>query len=402
MKRIYQRVIQDHLAHLRQMIFLMGPRQAGKTTLSLNAAQDAVSHAYFNWDNPADRPLFLEGPEAIADKAHLHEIATGIPVIVFDEIHKFGQWKNFLKGFFDVYEKKVKIIVTGSARLNVYKRGGDSLMGRYFYYRIHPLSVAEIASPELSEQEIRTIPLPLSDADWQTLLRYGGFPEPFMQRSDAFSLRWQRIRQDLLFREDIRDSTRIQELAQLELLAEVLKRQAAQSMDYQSLARKVGISIDTVRRWIETLKAFYYCFSIQPWTKNISRSLLKTPKLYLWDWSLVEEEGPRHENLVASHLLKAVHFWTDRGLGDFSLYYLRTKEKLETDFVVTKDGKPWFLVEVKTKAQGLSPALFHFQERTKCPHAFQVAFDLPFIPKNCFEEKGPILVPARTFLAQLV
>jgi predicted AAA+ superfamily ATPase len=284
----------------------------------------------------------------------------------------------------------------------VYKKGGDSLMGRYFYYRVHPLSVAEIVSPTLIEEEIRKEPRPISEEDWLALIEHGGFPEPFVKRSKRFSNRLKSLRKDQLFREDIRTGTKIQELAQIELLADILAKQAAQSMDYYSLSKKVGVSIDTIRRWIEILKSFYYCFSIQPWSKNVSRSLIKEPKLYLWDWSLIDDIGQRHENLVASHLLKAVHFWTDLGMGEYGLYYLRTKDKIETDFAVTKNGKPWFIVEVKTKAQGLSPALFHFQEATGAEHAFQLAFDLPFVKKNCFEEKGPILVPARTFLSQLV
>jgi predicted AAA+ superfamily ATPase len=251
------------------------------------------------------------------------------------------------------------------------------------------------------EEEIRS-PSPISQDDWAALLEHGGFPEPFIQRSKAFSRRLKALRKDQLFREDIRDGTRIQELSQLELLAELLRLQAAESMDYQSLAHKVRVAADTVRRWLEVLKSFYYCFSIQPWSKNISRSLIKEPKLYLWDWSLIDDEGHRHENIVASHLLKAIHFWTDRGLGEYGLHYLRTKDKIETDFLVTKNKKPWFLVEVKTKAKGISPALYHFQKETNAIHAFQVAFDLPFVPKNCFDEKGPILVPAQTFLSQLV
>ncbi|HKZ00137.1 MAG TPA: AAA family ATPase [Rhabdochlamydiaceae bacterium] len=401
MKRIYQELIFQHLSQLRQMVFLMGPRQVGKTTLSLESASEWPKHFYFNWDNAAEKLLYIKGPDAIARQAGLDELTEQKPVLIFDEIHKFGKWKNFLKGFFDLYEKKTKIIVTGSARLNIYKKGGDSLMGRYFYYRIHPLSVAEIASPNLIQEEIRP-PAPIAESDWTALLEHGGFPEPFIQRSKAFSRRLRAIRKDQLFREDIRDGTRIQELSQLELLAELLRKQAAESMDYQSLAKKVGVSIDTIRRWLEVLNSFYYCFSIHPWSKNITRSLIKEPKLYLWDWSLVDEEGHRNENLVASHLLKATDFWNDRGFGEYGLYYLRTKDKIETDFLVTKNRKPWFLVEVKTKAKGLSPALYHFQKETEAPHAFQVAFDLPFVNKNCFEEKGPILVPAQTFLSQLV
>lgn len=401
MKRIYQELITQHLQSLRQMVFLMGPRQVGKTTTSLAAAALWPNHHYFNWDNAVERLLFIEGPSSIAKEVGLDELRAKLPVIVFDEIHKYGKWKNFLKGFFDLYEKKSHVIVTGSARLNVYKKGGDSLMGRYFYYRIHPLSVAEIVAPHLIEGEIRP-PKAIDENDWEALLQHGGFPEPFLQRSAAFSRRLKGMRREQLFREDIRDSTRIQELGQLELLAELLQKQAAQSMDYQSLAKKVGVSVDTIRRWLEVLKSFYYCFSLQPWSKNVARSLIKEPKLYLWDWSLIDDEGHRNENLVASHLLKATHFWSDRGLGDYGLYYLRTKDKLETDFVVTKNGAPWFLVEVKTKAKGISPALYHFQKETGAPHAFQIAFDLPFVDRDCFLEKGPILVPARTFLSQLV
>ena len=383
------------------MVFLMGPRQVGKTTVSLATAAQWPNHFYFNWDNSAERLLFIEGPQAIANQAGLEKLAEEKPVLVFDEIHKFGKWKNFLKGFFDLYEKKIRIIVTGSARLNIYKKGGDSLMGRYFYYRVHPLSVAEITTPHLIQEEIRS-PEPIAENDWIALLEHGGFPEPFLQRSQAFSRRLRTMRKDQLFREDIRDGTRIQELGQLELLAELLRKQSAESLSYHSLANKVGVSIDTVRRWLEVLKSFYYCFSIQPWSKNIARSLIKEPKLYLWDWSLVDEEGHRNENVVASHLLKAVHFWNDRGFGEYGLYYLRTKDKIEVDFIVTKNEKPWFLVEVKTKAKGISPALYHFQKATGASHAFQVAFDLPFVNKDCFTEHEPIMVPAQTFLSQLV
>src|SRR3989338_1621231 len=240
MHRIYQELVREHLSKLRQMVFLMGPRQVGKTTVSLEAAAEWPRHFYFNWDNPTDRLLFIEGPAAVARQVELDLLAGQVPILIFDEIHKFGKWKNFLKGFFDLYEKKTKIIVTGSARLNVYKRGGDSLMGRDFYYRIHPLSVAEITSPVLIDEEIRH-PSPIEEKDWEALLEHGGFPEQFLQRSKAFSRRLRTMRKDQLFREDIRDGTRIQELGQLELLAELLRRQAAESMDYQSLAKKVGV-----------------------------------------------------------------------------------------------------------------------------------------------------------------
>lgn len=402
MKRKYEELVIRHLAELRQMVFLMGPRQVGKTTLARQSSKNWDQNFYFNWDNPSERLLFIEGPNAIAAQANLDELSEATPILIFDEIHKYGKWKTFLKGFFDKYEKKTKVIVTGSAHLNVYKKGGDSLMGRYFYYRIHPISVGEIASVDVLDSELNQMPKSIPQEDWEALLEFGGFPEPFVQRSKSFSKRLQKMRMDQLFQEDIRDGTRIQEISQMELLAQLLQRQAAQALDYLSLAKKIRVSSDTVRRWIEVLKLFYFCFSIQPWSKNISRSLLKEPKLYLWDWSLVEDEGQRNENFVASHLLKAVHFWTDLGLGDYQLHYIRTKEQQEVDFVVTKDGKPWFLVEVKTKKTAISKQLYRFQKETGAQHAFQVTIDLPFIERNCFEETEPVIVPAKTFLSQLV
>src|SRR3569832_781066 len=206
-----------------------------------------------------------------------------------------------------------------------------------------------------------------------------------------------------LFSEDLRDLTRIHDLGQMQILAELLSHQAGCLTNYSILANKVSVSVETVKRWIDVLKSFYYCFTLQPWTKNITRSLLKEPKVFLWDWSFVTDEGARFENCIASHLLKAVHFWTDQGLGDYGLYYLRDKEKREVDFVVTKNKKPWFIVDVKKSGkEGLSKALFHYQKLTNAPHAFQVVFDLPYVEGDCFKATEPVIVPASTFLSQLI
>ena len=165
----------------------------------------------------------------------------------------------------------------------------------------------------------------------------------------------------------------------------------------------MNVSVDTIRRWIKTLQSFFYCFSIQPWSKNIPRSLLKEPKIYLWDWINVEDKGSLLENLVASHLLKAAHFWTDRGLGQYDLWFIRDKEKREVDFLVTRDKKPWFLVEVKSSSHGgINKNLIYFQEKIKAKHAFQVVFDMEYIQKDCFQHSSPVIVPAQTFLTQLV
>jgi uncharacterized protein len=402
LKRIYEAVLEEHLAENRQMLFLVGPRQVGKTTTSLEVSEPYKHHFYFNWDIQSDRIKIVEGPEATAEAIQLDTLRKTVPVVVFDELHKYGKWKTFLKGFFDKYSKRVHIIVTGSARLDVYKAGGDSLMGRYFPYRLHPLSVAELLDPTLKKTEICD-PKKISDEQFSNLIAFGGFPEPFLKRSPQFYSRWKRTRFQQLFEEDLRDLTKIKELGQIQILAEVLRQQVGQLTSYTELAKKVNVSIDTIRRWLEILKSFYYCYTLRPWSKNVVRSLLKEPKIYLWDWSCITNVGARAENFIASHLLKAVHFWTDRGLGDYELHYLRDKEKREVDFLITKNGNPWCLVEVKNSDNGSpSKSLFYFQEMLEVKFAVQVALDADYVDRSCFESSTPIIVPAKTFLSQLV
>lgn len=402
MQRTYEKLLEEHLANHRQMIFFSGPRQVGKTTTSLEASEHSPLHSYFNWDNEDHRALIIEGPQAVARTAGLDVAKSTLPVLIFDEIHKYRNWKRFLKGFFDTYEKKCRIIVTGSARLNIYKRGGDSLMGRYFLYRLHPLSVREIANPNLSDQEIQS-PQDIPMEDYHALLTYGGFPEPFLKRSASFLNHWKRLRFEQLFREDIRDLSRIQEASQLQLLANILQEEASHSLNYSSLAAQIKVSSPTLQRWIELLKNLYFCFTIQPWSKSLTRSLIKEPKIYLWNWALIENSGSRVENFIASHLLKATQFWTDRGLGEYGLYYLRDKDKREVDFLVTKNRKPWFLVEAKSSGdRSISRWLYYYQKALNVPHAFQIGFDLPYEDIDCFQHKDPIIVPAKTFLSQLV
>ena len=211
------------------------------------------------------------------------------------------------------------------------------------------------------------------------------------------------LRQQQLFTEDIRDVTRVQEIHQTELLAEILRYQTGQLTNYTNLAKKVRVSVDTIRRWITILESLYYCFTIQPWTRNVSRTLLKQPKVYLWDWSLLDDSGARAENFVASHLLKAVHWWTDNGFGEYGLYFLRDKDRREVDFLVTRNQEPWFLIEVKTgQSKSVSTDLVHFQNQIKAPHAFQAAFSMDYVGADCFSTNRPVIVPVQTVLSQLV
>lgn len=399
MKRIYESLLKEHLDQHRQIAMLVGPRQVGKTTTSRRSAGE---HRYYIWDSQSDRRLITGGGDAVAEDLRLAQMNATKTHVVFDEIHKYRRWKAFLKGFFDVYGDKVSTIVTGSARLGFYRRGGDSLMGRYFLYRMHPLSVAELARTDLVESEIGK-PVHVSAEDTESLLRFGGFPEPFKKSSTRFYNRWQRMRNNLLFKEDLRDLTRIQEAGQVEVLSELLVNQVGELVNYSSLANTVNVSVDTVRRWISTLEALFFCFRIRPWFRSVPKSLRKQPKIYAWDWSLVKNEGAKHENFVASHLLKAAHWWTDIGLGEFEVRYLRDKAKREADFLMVRNNVPWFIVEVKTSSRrGLAPQLGYFQKQTGAEHAFHVAFDLDYVERNCFEATSPTIVPVSTFLSQLV
>ncbi len=395
--RLYLDVVRRHLAEHRQMAFVSGPRQVGKTTVCRALADPG---AYLSWDSETDRRLILGGDRAVAERLGLER--AGPPVTaVFDEIHRFARWKRFLKGFYDHQGDRVKIMVTGSSRLDVYRRGGDSLMGRYFLFRMHPLTVAELITPTAPDQPIRK-PARLGDRDFDALWEHGGFPDPFIKRDRRFSTRWRGLRRDQLIREDVRDLTRVQEIAQLELLLTLLTERAGSQVVMSNLAASVSVSVDTVRRWLTLLTTLHAGFLVRPWFANVAKSLRKEPKWFPHDWADVEEPGARAEAMIACHLLKAVQGWTDLGLGSFALHYLRDKLKREVDFVVVRDRKPWFLVEVKRSDTRLSPALAHFQDQLGAPHAFQVVLDLDHVATDCFSRRDPTVVPARTFLAQLL
>ena len=394
--RLYDRVLQDHFRRHRQMAFVSGPRQVGKTTTCRMESTD-----YLNWDNADDRRVILRGPAAVAEKLVLEQLRPSPPIVVFDELHKNARWKAFLKGFFDVQGKRARIIVTGSSRLDVFRRGGDSLMGRYFLYRMHPFSVGECLRVDLPDDVIQP-PVRLADEEWRALWEHGGFPEPFLRRDARFTRRWRSLRHDQLTREDMRTITQIQTLGTLETLSHILAERSGQQLIYANLAREVGVAIDTVRRWIDVLERLHFGFIVRPWFANVSKALRKEPKWFLRDWSGVEDPGQRAETFVGCHLLKAVQGWTDLGLGDFELRYLRDKQKREVDFLVVRNRKPWFLVEAKKADMKLSDSLGYFQQATKAKHAFQVVIDLPYVQADCFTRTTPAVVPAKTLLAQLL
>ena len=394
--RLYDKVLASHFEENRQMAFLSGPRQVGKTEVARTLA-----NVFLNFDNIDDRRVILKGPAALAERADLERPRQRTPVLALDEIHKFQKWKAFLKGFFDVYGSRCHILATGSARMDIFRKGGDSLLGRYFLYRQHPFSVGEILRPEPPASLIRESAA-IDEAAWETLWRFGGFPEPMVRQSAAFLKKWQSQRMDLLLREDVRDLTRVQELRGIETMGHLLAARSGGQLVLSNLAGEISASVDTVRRWVAILSDLYVGFELRPWFKNVAKALRKEPKWYLRDWSGIADIGARAETFAACHLLKAVETWSDLGLGRFELRYLRDKLKREVDFVIIRDGEPWVLIEVKATRQTLSPHLFHFQKQTGARHAFQAVLDLPHEPIDCFAHTTPVVVPLRTLLSQLV
>jgi predicted AAA+ superfamily ATPase len=394
--RLYTAVLQDHLERHWQMALISGPRQVGKTTVCRS-----LGDAYLDWDNTDDRRQFLRGPAALAQGLELDRLRARPPVAVFDELHKHSKWKTLLKGFFDTYGSRVRVLVTGSSRLDVFRRGGDSLMGRYLLYRMHPWSAGESARTDLPAQEVQP-PAEVASADWDALWEHGGFPEPYLRRDSRFTRRWRSLRQEQLSREDLRDLAHITDLGTMEVVMQLLAEGSGRQLVYSNLAQETKVSVDTVKRWIDLLSRMHYGFVVRPWFANVAKALRKEPKWFLRDWCGVADDGARAETFIACHLLKAVEGWTDLGFGDFELRYLRDKQKREVDFLVVRDRKPWFLVEAKLTDSTLSPTLAHFQAQTKASHAFQVVMRLPYEGADCFAVHQPVVVPARTFLSQLL
>ncbi|MBN2573091.1 MAG: ATP-binding protein [Deltaproteobacteria bacterium] len=397
------------LGDWRKMAFVSGPRQVGKTTLakSLLASQPG---RYFNWDLASDRKTFAR------DQAFFEKDAAGDPasrpLVVFDELHKYARWKNYLKGIFDGFSDRFAFMVTGSGRLDVYRRGGDSLLGRYLPLGLFPLTVAELAGTRATWASFQAGLGALEESQaaggesFASLLRLGGFPEPFLRGREAFHRAWSAGRTERLIREDIRDATRLRELSLVEMLAHLLPERVGSPLSLNSMREDLGVAFETVRAWVGVLDAFYYSFRIPPWTKRVSRALRKETKLYLWDWAEVDGEedrqGARFENLVALHLLKAVRTWTQMGEARLDLAYIRDKEKREVDFVVTENNQPRVLVECRMSDSQLSPYLLAFQERLNVAYAVQLVRQPGHARRTTIGGRQQWVVSADRWLGKLV
>lgn len=318
--------------------------------LSLISPNAGPKHpAYLNWDH---------GPTS--EKIRKTQLPPNQKILVFDELHKFKLWKRWIKGVIDVEKGQRSIIVTGSARLDLYQKSQDSLFGRYRYIRLHPYSLNE-----LKQQKHLGLGV-------DALFTFGGFPEPLFSGNKKELKLWQKERLRRIIREDVRDLQAIQNITGMETLAETLPNRVGSPLSVQSLAEDIQVDHKTIKRWIAVLEYMYFCYRLPPFGAKKIRAVKKEQKLYLWDWSVISDPGAKWENLVASQLLKFCH-WIEDSEGDtMELRYLRDIDKREVDFVVLKNGQAIFAVECKSGEKAISSAVHYFAERTSIPVFYQV------------------------------
>lgn len=364
-------IIKDAL-NAKKIAFISGPRQVGKTTLAKHILENKNSgENYFSFDDDEFKKIWIKNPKSILQNLDIKDH----PLIVFDEIHKDHKWKNKLKGLYDLYNKEAQFIVTGSARLNFFRKSGDSLQGRYIPYHLHPFTFGEVSHvkppPEIHWDEN----FGNSIFNIKDLLSLGGFPDPLLGGSLNKARRFQRLYRERLIREDLRDLSNVRDINLLSTMSLLLIEKAGGQLSFESLRQDLSTSFDSVARWINLLEAVYFMFMLRPYCKNIKNSLKKEPKCFLYDWSVIKDEGKRLENMIAMHLLKNVHVWTDLAYGEFELFYLRDKQKHEVDFLITRDQKPYLLLEVKTKNSNISSSLIHFKRQLNPTFSIQLVLD---------------------------
>lgn len=397
-------LIKEIIETFNKMAFVSGPRQVGKTTLAKRYQEHFEQGLYVNWDNLAHQkrilsdPLFFEKENRDPKKPFL---------VVFDEIHKYARWKNYLKGVYDEYKDEFRFLVTGSGRLELYKKGGDSLLGRYFSVPLFPLSLGELRGKLTNLKDFRKAladPPPSSKENsefYQGLFQFSGFPEPFSRGTDAFYRRWFPERKTLLLREDIRDASAIREISLLEHMAHLLPERIGSPLSLNALKEDIGVAFETVRDWLLLLEQFFYLFRLAPFTGRLTRTLRKESKIYLYDWVEVEQESLRFENVVALHLLKAERVWKAMGDVPIGLNYIRDKEKREVDFILSERGKPFCLIECKASEEDLSPSLLYFQRKLLVPFAIQLLHRADICKKMKREGATQWVISADRWLATL-
>ena len=338
----------------RQMRFITGPRQSGKTTLAKWQLEKQNSkELYYLWDLREVRNRYKKNQLFFTeDRAPEPEKQW----VCFDEIHKIPKWKNALKAIFDSSFEHYFFIVTGSAKFDIFRRAGDSLAGRYFTFHLYPLSLSELtpaasflAAPKTARDFIqqKIDSNPNAAEALSSLLEYGGFPQPFLKQSKPFLAKWAGDYTDVVIKEDIGALTRIIDKEHLYDLYYLLPEFVGNPLSESSLASHLELSNPTIKNYLKRLEDFYLAFKIRPYSKNIKRALLKAPKCYLYDWTRIHDAGKKFENYVAVELAAQTSLWKEIAGEQYALFYVRNKDKQETDFLILKEKKPWLLIETK-------------------------------------------------------
>lgn len=350
MNRVQKQAIIDDLA--KKMVFIVGPRQSGKTWLAKHIAEDFNQSVYLNYDNTAHREQIVQ-----------QDWRETTELLVLDELHKMPEWKNYLKGLYDTKPDGLKILVTGSARLEAFRQAGDSLAGRYFVHHLLPFSLAELH--QLQEP-----------INMDRLMTRSGFPEPYCADSDVDAKRWRQEYLNSLIAVDVLDFDNIQNLRAMKMTLDLLRRRVGSPISYTSIAEDVAVSSVTVKKYIDVLESLYIVFRVTPHSKNIARSILKEPKIYFFDTGLVEgDEGAQFENLVAVSLMKECLAKRDYLAEDYRLHYVRTKDGKKVDFSLVRDDTVERLIEVKLSNKNIDKNLYDFCKKYSLP-GWQVVKEL--------------------------
>jgi len=396
--------IWEELSREKGMIFLAGPRQAGKTTLAKKIATNFSNRSYFNWDNINDQKKLLKNPYYFEEMGRIDDSS---PLIVLDEIHKYGDWKNYLKGVYDTFHEDYTFLISGSGRLDLYQRGGDSLAGRYFMFHLWPLTLGELAESIRDDESFFSAILEVDKRSnqpyhqiWKNLMNFSGFPEPYLKQNNRYWTRWTTSYNRQLIREDIQDLTHINNIQQMELLFSLLPERVGSPLSLNVLAELLKVSFNTVKSWIEVFERFFLGFRISPWTQKVSRAIQKEKKMFLFNTPLIESEGARFENAVAIELYRAISTWNDLGIGLFGLHYVRNKEKQEVDFLISRANRPVLLLETKSSIQPPTKSLRKFQKELQVP-AIQLYNDGDEYRYYTNDEHKILLAPAWRWLSRL-
>jgi len=370
MKRLLYENIWENLSAYKQMIFIAGPGQSGKTTFTQMIAENFTNSVYFNWDIIENKNQLIKNPFFYEN---VNRKDASIPLVIFDELHKYSNWKNYIKGVYDRDKKNYKFIVSGSGRLDIYQRSGDSLAGRYLLFYLWPFTLAELANNNLKFNEFMKNPLVIPDTShkirqiWDNLAMFSGFPDPFLNGSEQFYRLWSQTYKKQLLREDIRDLASLRSSDNVEILFSILPSKISSPLSLASLARDLQVSFDSIKKWLEIFERFFMVFRISPWTMKISRAITKEKKVYLYDYGGLESPSAKFENMVALELWRAVANWNNLGFGNFTLHYVRNREKEEVDFLLANNNSPVLLIETKLSDETPAKSLRKFQNILNVP-----------------------------------